>query len=344
MKNLMTAVVFEGEGDVRIENVPIPEVRRDDEVLLKVEIASICGSDVQIAKVPAGHPATKGVILGHEYVGIVEQMGDAVKDLSIGDRVAVEPNIYCGVCFYCKSGSTNLCENMIGTGCFANGGFAEYSVLPFRALHKVDKDTPAEIAVFAEPLSCALNSLEKLHVNIGDTVVVLGAGPVALLFIKALKASGVGKLIVSEKIQLRRDLAGRCGAIVIDPNAVDLAEFVKKETGVGADIVIDCVGSLLHEGIRCLRKAGKLLIFGMDSNSRSTVRPYDICHDEIAIIGGFITKNTFRRALNVLEQKIIEVEDLISHKMAMADFHQGLKVISEGKAIKVLIYPEHNIK
>lgn len=335
----MLAAVFKGNGKLDIGEIEKPVIINDEDVLLRVEVASICGSDVQILKVPPGHPATEGVILGHEYVGIIEEIGKAVKGFSIGERVVIEPNINCGHCIYCKTGMPNLCENMFVAGIFENGGFAEYSLISYKALHKVDKDTSPEDAVFAEPLSCAVNSLDKLDVREGDNVVVLGAGPVGLLFIKALKAAGVGKLIVSERMQLRKDIASRCGAIVVDTREKDLEEFVKSETGIGADIVIDCVGSLLEEALKCCRKSGKVLLFGLNENAKNSISQFDITHREINLIGSYIAKFTFPRAIKILEDRIIDVGDLITHRYSLKDFNRGIDAIKKGEAIKVLIKP-----
>ena len=339
MREVMLAASFQGNGKLEVREIKKPVVKKEDEVLIKVEVASICGSDVQILNIPPGHPATEGVILGHEYVGIIEELGKAVKGLSVGERVVIEPNINCGHCIYCKAGLSNLCENMYVAGIFENGGFAEYSLISNKALHKVGKNTSPEVAVFAEPLSCVVNSLDKLNVKEGDNVVVLGAGPVGLLFIKALKAAGVSKLIVSERMQLRKDIASKCGAIVIDTREKDLEGFVKSETIIGADIVIDCVGSLLEEALRCCRKAGKVLLFGLNENAKNSIRQFDITHNEINLIGSYIAKHTFPRAIKILEDEIINVEDLITHRYSLEDFKKGLDVIKKGEAIKVLIRP-----
>jgi len=340
MKNTMLAAIFEGEGKLRIRQVPVPELIQDDDVLIKVKMASICGTDVQILKVPAAHPATTGVILGHEYVGTVVRTGRKVVGIEIGDNVVVEPNLSCGHCEYCKTGNPNLCMNMTTFGIFENGGFAEFSLVPVRTVHKLKPKFSLETAVFAEPLSCVVNSINKLNPRQSDCVVVLGAGPIGLLFIKVLKAMGVRKIIVSQRSALRQQVAAECGAtIVVDPTKQNIVEIVKAETGSGADIVIECVGSLLQDAISSCRKGGKVLLFGLNSHATAEIKPFEVTHKEIEIIGSFISKFTFPPAITMLENKIIDVTNLITHRFALDEFEKGLKVALEGKAIKVLITP-----
>ena len=152
----MLAAVFEGKGKLSLKEVPVPEIKELDEVLLQVERASICGTDMRILEIPPGHPATEGVILSHEYTGKVLAAGGAVTQFKKGDRVVVNPNITCGNCSYCKMGIPNMCENMTTLGIFVNGGFARYNVAPVKALHKISPDLLPELAVFTEPLSLSL--------------------------------------------------------------------------------------------------------------------------------------------------------------------------------------------
>ena len=135
----MRGIVFQGEGRWALEARPMPLLAADDDVLLKIDSASICGTDLHILSVPPGHPATPGSILGHEYVATVEQVGSAANGLASGDRVVVDPNLTCGLCQSCRTGQTNCCENMTTLGIYRNGGLAEFNVAPAKALHKISR-------------------------------------------------------------------------------------------------------------------------------------------------------------------------------------------------------------
>ena len=192
MSKTMTAAVFKGNGQLAVEEVPVPELQKPDDVILRVEAASVCGTDVHILDVPPGHPATEGAILGHEFVGEVVSCGEAVGHLEKGDKVVVAPNISCGTCIYCRKNKANLCVNMTTLGIFIDGGFAEYCRAPASALHPYSRNLPPDKAVLAEPLSCVVNAVKKVDVVPGQSVLILGAGPIGQLFIDVLKANGAG--------------------------------------------------------------------------------------------------------------------------------------------------------
>ena len=173
MSSTMQAVVFHGEGKWGIESAPVPHIASDTDVLLKVDRASICGTDIHILSVPPGHPATPGSILGHEYVATVVDAGDAVTHLGSGDRVVIDPNITCGLCQYCRLGMSNVCENMTTLGIFRNGGLAEFNLAPAKSLHRIRTDVPPERATLAEPLTCVMHAFEKASLTPGESVVVL---------------------------------------------------------------------------------------------------------------------------------------------------------------------------
>lgn len=338
MSKQMRAVIFEGSGKVEIKSIPVPEVRKEDDVLVKVERASICGSDIQILKVPPGHPSKEGIVLGHEYVGKIVEKGESVDTFALGDRVVVEPAITCGTCIFCRAGAPNMCRSSTTLGIYLDGGFAEYSLVPERCLHRVRSDIAAEVAVFTEPLSCIVHALDRLKGAAGETALVLGAGPIGLLLVKMLKASGMGKILVSQTSILRREFAKKCGAsIVLDPAADDLQKQVYAISPIGVDIVADCVGKLLDVSLKCVRNGGRILLFGLDSEAENAVKPFDITHRELTIIGSFVAQYTFPSAIKILENGVIDVTDIITHRFSLEDFKKGLEVIRAGKAIKVII-------
>ncbi|MEW5867447.1 MAG: zinc-dependent alcohol dehydrogenase family protein [Bacillota bacterium] len=336
----MLAAVFEGDGKLAVKEVPVPTIQKEDEVLLQVEAASICGTDVHILEVPPGHPATPGSILGHEYVGTVLKVGPAVEGLQEGDRVVVDPNLTCGRCRYCRMGMPNMCENMTTLGIYLDGGFAKYNVAPSRALHKISGSVPPETAVFAEPLSCVVNGTQKVRLHPGESVVVLGAGPIGLLFIQVFRAAGAGKIIVSEVAEIRAEAARRSGAdLVADPRAGDFKDKVMAETGIGADVVVDAVGSLLPTALELVRRGGKVLLFGMNQAAAPGVAQYYITRHEVAVLGTYIAKYTFPPAIKVLESGAINTNAMITHRVGVANIHEGFEAMRSGKAVKVVVTP-----
>ncbi|MCR4401597.1 MAG: zinc-dependent alcohol dehydrogenase family protein [Firmicutes bacterium] len=337
----MLAAVFEGDGKLAVREVPVPTIRKDDEVLLRVDAASICGTDVHILEVPPGHPATPGSILGHEYVGTVLEVGTGVAGLREGDRVVVDPNLTCGRCRYCRMGMPNMCENMTTLGIFMDGGFATYNVAPAQALHKISKAVPPDAAVFAEPLSCVVNGTEKVRLHPGESVVVLGAGPIGLLFIQVFRAAGAGRIIVSEVAEVRAEAAKRSGAdLVIDPRSTDVKARVMAETGIGADVVVDAVGALLPAALDLVRRGGKVLLFGMNQSVAPPVAQYYITRHEVAVLGTYIAKYTFPPAIKVLESGAINTDALITHRVGVANIIEGFEAMRSGKAVKVVVTPD----
>ncbi len=341
MADLMKAAVFEGKGKMTVKKVPVPKIKNADDVKLRIEAASICGTDVQILKVPPGHPATPGAILGHEYVGQVVEVGKAVKHLKPGDRVVVDPNLTCGLCPYCRLGLPNMCQNMTTLGIFIDGGFAEYNVAPAKALHKIPPELTTDLAIFAEPFSCVVNGATKLKLLAGESVVVLGAGPIGLYYTALMKMSGAGKIIVAEVNKKRAKMALKMGAdMIINPQEVNLREAVRAETGgIGADVAIECVGCLLTDAISCVRRGGRVLLFGMNSTACCSCTQYDITREEITIIGTYISNHSMPSVIRLLQTGKMPLDKLITHRVKLSNIMDGIKAMQSGDAIEVIVTP-----
>ncbi len=335
----MLGVVFKGEGKFSLEQRPVPKCTRADDVLIEVESASICGTDVQILKVPPGHPANEDVILGHEYTGKVIEVGEAVTSVEVGDRVVIDPNITCGTCRYCKIGQPNMCENMTTLGIFIDGGFAKYNVAPQKALHKIPSTLPSEIAVFAEPLSCVVNGIQKIRPAAGESAIVLGAGPIGLYYTALLKASGL-KVIVSEISEFRSKFARKMGAdVIVNPQEESLEKRVMEVTEIGADIVVDAVGILLPDALTLVRRGGRILAFGMNKAVEQHLHQYDITRKEVTIFGTFIAKFTFPATIKILSSNILPLRELITHDIPLSDFKVGMDAMRKGEAVEVVLRP-----
>ncbi len=337
----MKCAVFHGPGDLRVERRAQPQIHGDDDVLLRVEAASICGTDLHILADPPGHPATAGCILGHEYVGEVVQAGDAVEGLRPGDRVVVDPNLTCGRCVYCRRGAANLCLNMTTLGIFLDGGFAEYNVAPARALYPISKQAPLEQAIFAEPLSCVLRGFGQAGLRMGDNVVILGAGPIGLLFLMLFRMGGAGRVGVAEVSPARSRLALQAGADVVwNPQQGDMAAPVREWSGLGADIVVDTVGSLLGEALRLVRRGGRIVLFGMNQRATPAVSQYEITRHEISVVGTFIAGGTFPQTVRTIESGRLPLESIVTHRIGLDGIRPVLPALQTGEAVEVVIRPE----
>jgi 2-desacetyl-2-hydroxyethyl bacteriochlorophyllide A dehydrogenase len=340
MGETMQAVVFRGAGQWGIEDFPVPRIEADHDVRLKVDRVSICGTDIHILSVPPGHPATPGSILGHEYVGTVVEVGPAVSDLQPGDRVVIDPNITCGLCQYCRLGMSNVCENMTSLGIFRHGGLAQFNLAPAKALHKISRDVPLDRATLAEPLSCVLHAFEKSALAPGESVAILGGGPIGLLFLVLFKTAGAGKVFIIEPVAFRRRMAEQLGAeAVLDPKAQNSAAEVKAMTGIGADIVVDAVGTLLPESVELVRRGGRVILFGVNQQAERPLNQYVITRYEIAIFGSYIQRTAFPKVVRLLEAGRLPIEKLVTHRLRLDEVGQGFEAMRMGEAIKVAVTP-----
>ncbi|MGC4018109.1 MAG: alcohol dehydrogenase catalytic domain-containing protein [Muricomes sp.] len=312
---------------------------------MKILRASICGTDVHILRNPPGIEASKGIILGHECVGEVVETGAGVKVLKKGDRVILDNNLPCGVCPACQSGNGNLCVNMASMGVHIDGVFAQYAVAPEQQMALLDDTVSLDEAIFAEPLNCVMGAVKKLKVMPGDTVLILGGGPIGLYFTTLMRLCG-GRVLVSEISAFRKEYARGQGADrVIDPSAEDLKEEVLKETaGMGADIVIDAVGVLLPEAIRAVKRGGSILLFGQNGSARQELCQNDITAKGITIYGNYIGNYTLRNVAGLLKSKRCDFGKMITHRLPLKEFGAGLAAMQEGKALEIVLYPQNDLE
>lgn len=335
----MIAAVFESEGNLVLKEVDVPRVGRPDQVLLQVEAVSICGTDVHITAVPPGYIATPNTILGHEFVGTVVELGANVHHLQLGDRVVVNPNDYCGVCAYCRKNMPNECEHIEALGIDYDGAFAKYCRVSGKVAYKISKDVPVDVAACAEPLACAVNGLKKVHVIPGDTVAVIGGGPIGLMLAMLLRASGAGTIYLLEVAPYRIEFAKKLGFEVINPVEQNAKEIIDAATGIGADIVYDVTGSQIKTAVDLVRKGGSVVLFGVNKRARAEIAQSEITTKEIAVLGTWLANATFPEAVRILEKKMIDVEALITDVIPLSDLKAGIEKLAKGQAVKVNVKP-----
>ena len=353
----MKSIVFVRPGKFVYEDRQKPEIKNPDDVLLKVLGVGICGTDLHILMDHPKHPAKPGIILGHEYSAEVAEVGSAVTWLKPGDKVIVDPHPPCGQCENCRSDRPGMCTELYGTvgkefpqysghantrGIFQDGALTSYTRVPASSVFKVKKETPFQVAALAEPLSCTSCAIAKLNIKPGDTVCVLGAGPIGLLFASLAKASGATTIIVSEPAEYRRNKALKCGATrVVNPKVENLRAVVLEETnGIGIDHCIEAVGAEMMTAINLVRCEGKVLQFGHDETATPSIRLGEIVRKEVEIYGGFLGKYYFEQTARIIESGILPLEEIVTHTFPLSQYQDALDLLNRREGLKVVIYPE----
>jgi L-iditol 2-dehydrogenase len=347
MSRRMNAAMYYGIGDVRYEETDIPKIG-PGELLVKVGTALTCGTDVKTYK--RGHPILiKHIpaLFGHEYAGTIEAVGEGVQRFREGMRVVATNSAPCGECFFCKRDMPNLCAELKDN--LVNGAFAEYIRVPEGVVrwntHQIPDSLSFRDAALTEPLACVVHGIEESNIRLGDTVVIIGAGPIGQMMIMLAKKSGASTVIASDLADLRRDIATKAGAdITIDPSKEDPVNRVREETsGRGADVVIEAVGlpKLWEQAVGMTRDAGTTVLFGgAASGTTFEVDTVRFHYGQLTLKGVFHLKpRHVEQALQLIIAKDVNPELLVSHEMPLRSINEALEMMSEGKSMKVAITP-----
>lgn len=338
----MESAVLQSEGDIVIESRPKPEPK-GKEIRVKVKRSGICMTDVHIKN--GAFSVSDPIVLGHEFSGIVDGIGPNSERFDLGDKVAANPIISCGYCNYCQDGRTNFCENATVLGGagedIIDGGFQEYTIVPQKNLEKLKNDESFARGAFAEPLGCAIRGINRLQINPGDEVLLIGAGPMGLLLLQLLKQQGVAKVIVSELIDERRKLALDLGAeYAFSPEEVSILERVKdlSNNNDGVDVAVEAVGTenTARTGVDALRRGGRMLVFGVPpEEAEIPVNIFETYYDEKDIFGSFaLTRKDFLEAISLINNDQLELEGLVSHQLELENLDRGIELAQNGKGLK----------
>lgn len=340
----MKAAVYLGKEMIEPQEIDIPEIK-DDEVLVKVMASGICGTDVHIYY---GHEgATEPnvpVVLGHEFSGEVVKCGSKVNRIKVGDKVTVDPNMYCGNCEYCMNGKKHFCPDMSAIGVNQNGGFEDYCAVPEKQAIVVDADVDYEEAAMGEPVACCLHGIDLIQIAPGDTVCVIGGGAIGQIMAQLARISGASKVVVSEPVAMRRELAISLGAdAAIDPLAGDVKEQLKEVIGKdAADVVIECVGKpvAVSQAVYVADKGGKVLIFSVPNPDDKYELPLiDVFKKELTIKGSFVNPDTQNRAAKLISSGLLKLKPLITHRYPVEQLDQAIKKQMESDSVKVMVIP-----
>lgn len=347
MSRKMKAAMYYDIGDVRYEETNVPEIG-PGELLVKIGTALTCGTDVKTYK--RGHPILikhTPALFGHEYAGTIEEVGAGVKDFEVGMRVVATNSAPCGDCFFCKKDMPNLCAELKDS--LVNGAFAEYIRVPEPVVrwntHPIPESLSFRDAALTEPLACVVHGIEESNIKLGDTVAVIGAGPIGQMLIMLAKKNGASTVIASDLAKLRRDIAKKAGAdVVINPSKEDPVERVKDETSsLGADVVIEAVGipQTWEQAVEMTRDAGTTVLFGgAASGTKFEIDTVRFHYGQLTIKGVFHLKpRHVEQALKLIIAGDVDPNLLISHEMPLEKINEALDRMSKGQTMKVAISP-----
>ena len=345
----MKAMRFHGPGDLRMEEVERPQIGAG-EILVKPEVTLTCGTDVKMFM--RGHRlVTKPVIIGHEFVGTVAEVGSQVENVQEGMRVVAANSAPCDTCFFCMRGQPNLCEHLmeslIGFSC--PGAYAEYVKVPERIvqhnLFQLPDHVPSTNAALLEPLSCVVHGIEIAGISPGDNVALLGVGPIGLLHLQLARLRGAASVAVSDLNPKRLRTAQKLGADeTIDPSEEDPVQRVKELfDGRGADVAIEAVGrpETWQQAVKMTRKGGRTLLFGgCPSGTQVTFDAGHIHYGELTLKGSFHhTPSSVKTAFGLIEGKQLNLEPLITGSARLGELQQALEAMARGDALKIAVYP-----
>ncbi|WP_446897650.1 zinc-dependent alcohol dehydrogenase [Clostridium sp. LBM24168] len=337
--------VKEGRGNVKLCEVARPVIK-DDEILIKVKAAGICGTDIHILN-DNSYPIDPPVTIGHEVAGVVEKVGKNAAKFKKNDRVVTETYyITCGTCEYCRSGRNNLCADRKSIGSGVNGGMAEYVAVPEKLVHILPDNVPYEQGALIEPLTCCIQAVyEKVSLKPDDCVLITGPGSIGLLCMQAIKTFGSKVIIVgTRKDEERLKIAKKLGADVILYSESDgIKEQIIKETrGLGPHYTFDCSGAVsgILLCIESVRKGGTHVQIGL-SNKPTPIDFSQIALREITIIGTFAQKSIWwDTSIRLVENGKINLKVIASNTHPIEEWEKGFKQVMAGEGLKHVILPK----
>lgn len=338
--NTMKAIVFQEVNHMTLETVPIPEPG-SGEVLIRVKACGICGTDPHILHGvwPGGFP----LIPGHEASGEVVKLGPEVKKLKLGDRITVDPNVGCGYCEYCQRGIVHMCKNQKPFGVFSPGGFAEYAVIRETHAFLLPDTMTYEEGAMVEPLACCLRGAQMSRYQVGDSVLIHGAGAIGNMNMQLARISGASTIIISDPIENRRKLALELGAdVALDPTKQDVYAEVRKILPDGPDVIMDCAGKakIVEDAIPQVRRGGIVVIFGISPpDDYARINPAYINDNEITICGSYNNPYTHAPSIKAIAGGRVKVAPLISHRYSLEEYAEAFAMFGSAGSLKILITP-----
>jgi 2-desacetyl-2-hydroxyethyl bacteriochlorophyllide A dehydrogenase len=326
------AALITGPGEVEVTTVDDP-APGPGEVVVAVAACGICGTDVHILD---GAIGSLPVIPGHEFAGEVVALGGGVTELVLGDRVAVDPNLHCGACHWCRRGRGNLCERYAALGVTTAGGAADFTVAPVGSCVRLPDHVDTADAALIEPLSCAVRAFDVLQARLGDHVLIYGAGTMGLINLELAKRVGAAGVDVVDRNPARLDGARALGARAVATSADEL------DAPRGWDVVIDCTGAIaaIEDGLERVGRGGTFLQFGVtDEHATARWSPFRVYRDEITIVGSMAVLNSFERAADLFAAGALDAPTIISDRLPLEQYPEAMTRFRAGEGRKVHVTP-----
>src|SRR5512135_1559347 len=315
----MKAYVFKDVGNLVYEERPIPHVTEPDDVLLKVKAVGICGSDLKI--IEGKHHFRPNTVLGHEFCGEIVEVGSHVKHMKVGDRVAIDNNIRCGFCSFCRMGLTSQCVDIktSALGVMRDGGYAEYCLVPEKQCFTLPDSIDDTLGTQVETLATVVNGMNTLQMLPYDYVMIIGFGPIGYLFAQFAK-NIAAKVAVTEIDPFRISVAKQCGLTVWNPIEVDIVKNITDFTyGRKADIVIEATGNALGQALQCVTPGGKVLPFGMDSSVNLNIVPNEITRWATKILGLYLGQNTMVPSIRIFQENRLNMKPFFTKQIPLEE-------------------------
>ena len=331
----MKAVLIETPHEVGVLHLDDPAPGPRDAIVM-VEACGVCGTDIHVLEgdfAPTRYP----IVPGHEFCGEVVAVGAEVRDVAVGDFVAVDPSLFCGRCYFCRRGRNNLCENWnaIGVGA-AFGACAELVRVPAANAFALPGDLPRRWGTLVEPLSCAVRGFDQVGVQLAHSYLIYGAGTMGLMLAQLAAHSGASRLDMVDVNPRRFELARRLGADRVAASADEL------EQPRGWDVVIDATGAVpaIEDGLRRVRRGGTFLQFGVASaDATARFSPFRVYNDEINIVGSMAVLHSFERARDLLVRGVIDSQAMITHRYPLDAYSDAIDTFRRGDGLKVQVVP-----
>lgn len=345
----MRAVVLEGPNKFGPQMIDKPEIN-EDEILLKMEKAAICGTDIRILEGKKTKDVRYPSVIGHEMCGTIAEVGNNVRGYEKGEKISIANVIPCGSCSSCLNGRENACMNRTAIGYQYDGGFEEYVRIPQSCIAagnvvKLPESVSFTAGALIEPLACCIRGLHNAGTGFNDTVLVVGAGPIGLMHIQLSKIAGASKVIVSEPNEFRRQKAAILGGdVIVDPTKDDLNEIIKRETnGEGVDVIILAIGvpAIVNSTLKLCKKGGTVCLFaGFAGTGESTVEVNTIHYNEINVCGSTAYKRSdYLAAAEMVKTGRINLDEIATHTYKLDDFVAAYEMNKSGAGLKIMIEP-----
>ncbi|MCF6522864.1 zinc-dependent alcohol dehydrogenase family protein [Streptomyces sp. JJ36] len=329
----MKAALVEAPGKVSVTTVPDP-TPGPREVVVEVAACGLCGTDLHILQ--GEFAPSLPLVPGHEFAGEVVGTGSEVSELAVGDRVAVDPSLYCYECRYCRTGHNNLCDRWAAIGVSTAGGAAQYAVAPVANCVRLPDHVRTQDAALIEPLSCAVRGYDVLRSRLGAHVLIYGSGTMGLMMLELAKRTGAAAVDVLDLNPDRLETARRLGCTRAAARADEL------DRPEGWDLVIDATGNAaaIQDGLGRVAKAGTFLQFGVsDYATTATIEPYRIYNQEITITGSMAVLHSYERAAELFAGGVLDPEVFISDRMPLDSYPGALDRFAAGQGRKILVVP-----